>query len=763
MANQDSGFTSSEVMYPAVVGNGEMSGSMVPAQPYAASAMPPFGGNIPRGPEIIHGSFNQTWFINCLRRKWLSALLLGIIAMAASFVALMWLFPLSSSVTAYLKVEALEADSLFEDQQRINPKEYEIFQQTQLTLFKSQFVLKAALNRNDIAQLDVVQNEEPDALLWLSEELKVSFPGEGEILKVSFDGEEDPEQMMKIIDAVIKSYEYEVLHKERTQKGETHDSLDKLHKELVAELQEKMDRYQNLSKELDSPDMPNQSTMLNMLASEIRLIQQQIIEKKKERLEIEVEKTLAIQRSKSTYALDVAIQEEMDADPTFQGFQQEQFAITQQITQLESITKRKNSPEIRRHKAMLQQLGQQIQQYRITKETELKKRFKSAPNDMLQQVITEYLVRRRSIETDLAELEATYEEKMSDVERKGQQSGRLSLLKSEIEQLQEVERTMDLKLRSWDVEDQASRKRVRVMQNALPQEKINVWERYIIASLGGIAAFCATCYGVALLEFRRRRLNSPSDVDEGLGIRVLGVLPSVSSRKALAPGSAIAAQLSESIDSVRATLMHDSTTQTRQVVLITSPATMEGCTTVASHLALSLTRAGRRTLLIDGDLREPSLHKLFGMPVEDGLSEVMRSEIDVSDAIRPTNTEGLWLLTAGQCDMDAIHALATDQLQPIFEKLRAEFDFVIIDGAPILGLADSISIGQHVDGAILTVLRDHSEVRQINQASELMKEMGIRLIGAVVNGVFQKADRRVARLHRVAATQQRKLSASTES
>src|SRR5690606_23806192 len=105
------------------------------------------------------------------------------------------------------------------------------------------------------------------------------------------------------------------------------------------------------------------------------------------------------------------------------------------------------------------------------------------------------------------------------------------------------------------------------------------------------------------------------------------------------------------------------------------------------------------------------------------------------DAVRPTNTEGLWLMTAGQCDTDAIHALATDQMQPIFEKLRADFEFVIIDGAPLLGLSDSLSVGQHVDGAILTVLRDQSEVRSIHQATELLRSLGIRLIGSVVNGV----------------------------
>ncbi|MCG8449311.1 MAG: CpsD/CapB family tyrosine-protein kinase [Pirellulales bacterium] len=204
--------------------------------------------------------------------------------------------------------------------------------------------------------------------------------------------------------------------------------------------------------------------------------------------------------------------------------------------------------------------------------------------------------------------------------------------------------------------------------------------------------------------------------------------------------------------------MHDSTSRGRQVVLITSPGTLEGTTTVASHLALSLTRAGRRTLLVDGDLREPAIHKLFGMPAEDGLSEVLRSEIDVSDAVRPTNTEGLWLLPAGTCDMDAIHGLATDQLQPIFEKLREEFDFVVIDAPPVLGLADTLSIGQHVDGVILTTLRDHSEIRKVHQAAELLRSLGIRLLGSVVNGVPLKADRRIARLHRNQAAKPKKLA-----
>lgn len=379
-------------------------------------------------------------------------------------------------------------------------------------------------------------------------------------------------------------------------------------------------------------------------------------------------------------------------------------------------------------------------------------------------IMTEYIMRRNAFNQQLSELQTQMDQKREEIDALGSQNGELAMLEAEVEQLREIARTMDIRLQGWKIDEQTGAEQIKVMQNAFATDKINVFERYAITTIGAIAAFCGTCYGLALLEFRRRRLNSPADVDEGLGIRVLGVLPPVASRKSMAPGSITAAQLSESIDNVRATLMHDSTSRPRQIVLVASPSSMEGSTTVASHLALSLTRAGRRTLLIDGDLRDPSLHKLFALPLEDGVCELLRSEIEISDAIRPTNTEGLWLMTAGICDMDAIHALATDQLQPIFEKLRGEFDFVIIDGAPVLGLSDSLSIGQYIDGAILTVLRDHSGVRSIHQASELLKSLGIRLIGCVVNGMPFKADRRITRVQRAPAAKTKRLpAAETES
>src|SRR5262249_60175754 len=113
-----------------------------------------------------------------------------------------------------------------------------------------------------------------------------------------------------------------------------------------------------------------------------------------------------------------------------------------------------------------------------------------------------------------------------------------------------------------------------------------------------------------------------------------------------------------------------------RVVMVTSGTTGEGKTTLAGHLASSLARAGRKTLLIDGDLRSPSAHQLFELPMQPGFSEVLLGEVEMTDALQPTTLDGLWLMAAGQWDREVLQALARDGLEGIFEKLQEEFDFL---------------------------------------------------------------------------------------
>jgi capsular exopolysaccharide synthesis family protein len=452
--------------------------------------------------------------------------------------------------------------------------------------------------------------------------------------------------------------------------------------------------------------------------------------------------------------IEVQLEEMLAKDPVMLTLQNQYAGLQVQAVSTSS------SPRSRRSSGGLEQslaqVQNQIAQYRESTKQRLKRDKRSKPNAAVQQLTKEFQTQYRFLAAQASALANALEEKMKELSSRTEMSLELEERQRELEQLEQIASDMSIKLESLDIEANAP-EQIRQIQAAVSSPGTNKVQQYGIAAMGGLGAFVLTCFGIGYLEFRTRRLNGPDQVDEGLGIRVVGTLPSLASRQALDPTHPIVAQLTESIDGVRTILMHDSTSHRRQVVLITSAAAMEGRTTVASQLAASLARAGRRTLLIDGDLRRPALHALFDVPLEDGLCEVLRAEVDVADVIRPTHAEGLWLLTAGYCDIDAIHALATEQMQPVFDKLRSEYDFVIIDGAPVLGMSDALIFGQYSDGAILSVRRDHSQMPKINQAADLLRGVGIRIIGSVVNGVTAKADDRIVQLRLIAPKAEREL------
>jgi capsular exopolysaccharide synthesis family protein len=199
------------------------------------------------------------------------------------------------------------------------------------------------------------------------------------------------------------------------------------------------------------------------------------------------------------------------------------------------------------------------------------------------------------------------------------------------------------------------------------------------------------------------------------------------------------ALMAERIDGTRTALIHSTANQPPRVVMVTSADPHEGKTTTSSQLAASLARAGRRTLLIDADIRNPGLHRVFDMPLEPGLSELLRGDAERDAVVHPTRTANLWLLPAGRCDLRSVQSLSTSYLGTSIAALCVQFDYVVIDSGPVLKVADSLLVGQHVDTAILSVLKDSSKVPNVYEACERLRSVGINVMGAVINGVNDDA------------------------
>jgi capsular exopolysaccharide synthesis family protein len=409
-----------------------------------------------------------------------------------------------------------------------------------------------------------------------------------------------------------------------------------------------------------------------------------------------------------------------------------------------AVSKTINSRPLDNLRRRQESLNQMMAQTRQQLKPNIKNQLLTDPYGEGQQRIQELEESKAYFQAMNAEFDEQIAELNNQLKLSLQQNLGLQEQKAQIERTQRMVDGMATRLQALEVEQDAP-ERIQKLEDAVSIPGYNTMQRIIMVTMAAMFGLALSCFGVALLDFRHRKLNSPTQMDQGLGIRVLGVLPRLAIRKSASADSVLAV-LTESIDNVRTSLMHSSTSSKTQIVMITSAGEHEGRTTVASQLAASLARAGRRTLLVDGDLRHPSLDRLFDVPLADGLCELLRAEVDVADAVRPTNAEGLWLLTAGFCDVAAVQALAREQAQPIFDKLREEFDFVIIDSAPVLNMSDSLIMGQYTDGAVLSVVRDYSRAPKIYEASDRLKRVGVRVLGCVVNGVSAKPSHRVERL-----------------
>ena len=280
--------------------------------------------------------------------------------------------------------------------------------------------------------------------------------------------------------------------------------------------------------------------------------------------------------------------------------------------------------------------------------------------------------------------------------------------------------------------------RITMFQDAELQKK-DIKKQVLGTVVAPLGVFLGVCMLLAWGEVRQRRVRSAGEVARGLGIRVVGAVPSLPNleRHLISPtgeGDLEGHPVLESIDAIRTLLLRRADAEANRVVMVTSATTGEGKTTLASHLASSLSRAGRKTLLIDGDLRSPSAHQLFELPMQPGFSEVLLAEVELSDAVQATTLDGLSFMAAGQWDREVMQALARDGLEGIFEKLQSEFDFIVIDSHPVLPATDSLLIGQRVDSVILSVLRGVSQMPRVYVASQRLTTLGIRVLGAVVNG-----------------------------
>lgn len=236
---------------------------------------------------------------------------------------------------------------------------------------------------------------------------------------------------------------------------------------------------------------------------------------------------------------------------------------------------------------------------------------------------------------------------------------------------------------------------------------------------------------VLLREHLDDEIRSPEEAEQKLGVPMLGVIPLADTDVAEALLDS-RSSISEAYHTLVTNLMYASNAGLPKSLLITSSSEDEGKSTTASAIALDLARLGRNVLLIDADLRRPTLHLKVDGNSDIGLTAVLAGRADLDSALRPGPEKNLTYMTALPIPPDPSLLLGGWRLPQVIATVRDRFDVVIIDGPPLLGISDSATLASHADGVLLMVNAGKFHKGAAKSTLRRLKLVNARVLGAVV-------------------------------
>lgn len=714
----------------------------VPALPW------PVSGSI--RPDILSAKPTPVGLLHALRRRWSLALLLGLLA-GGLLAGLIWmLVPVRYESWSLLRVAQFAPGSATGSSLVGLGSDFINFKRDQQNLVTTPLVINSALRtlqskKNGMlaAVPDVEQGE------WLRKQLSIDFPGDGQIMRISMKGS-NPREVRDIVDAVTKAYLAEIVSKEANELQKRISDLALKFETTRTEILKDRDQL-NKSITLLTGGVQTQMVQRQMAEQNLRQLAANMNQREERVRDTELKLKLAQTRNETWSKFKIpesVIEEELSRDPQVAGLLQE---IQKQQTEFSALNARVPNKQDRRLQGMsaqLAQLQEQLEETMADKRPQILERIAMGGARGLEAFAAVPL-----LETELAELKKAatdarelYDEEIKKISRFDRTSAEIDQKESDIKDKQAFNAKVGAELNLLRTEAGGGRlERVTEIERAVEPTTNDAIRKYLATAFAGLTGLGLVVFGVAFGEFQTRRLNSTRDVNEGLGLHVIGHLPPLSGRawRKLQSGSggALRTQLLESIDSIRTALLHNTIVESPRVVMVTSGDAHEGKTTVACQLAISLARSGRRTVLVDADLRNPTVHRVFDLPQDPGLAEMLRRHVEHAGHVHATQQPNLWLMPAGQADLFAVQALSSSQVAQLVEGLKQEFDFVIIDTGAVLSVADAMLIGQHADAAILATQRDCSKLPQIYEAVERLRSVGIVVLGTVVNGVSSSSKR----------------------
>jgi len=729
-------------------------------------------------------------YLNSIRRNWLLGAVLGLLLSGPAAGLAWWLLPDEYTAVEYVRIASNHAPLIFETVDTQGRFDVKSFKNTQRQLLIQPVALSKALKESGMLRNPIVASQD-DAVRWLQKKLKVTFPDEAEIMNVSL-SMTDPACAYEICHAVVGTYFEEVVEKQKAERQQRVFRLESVLSDTVRKVRKMRDELITIVDSTGTSDsatltLAQQSTMrqfdftraeLSKVAIEIRRWETELkvsginpneikgaivdpkvksgsTEDRKDSKTSESDQTTsaAAQADSEPNSESETAQNEADQDPT-SGITDvvllEQLENDRAIVDLtKKINQKKNLIETTRLRYDRKLAEEKIQAYQESLDTltaqlrkrqarvqQLYERNSGKTSNPIDQVVLRLSVLKQTkdeLQTELDRLE-------TESKTFGRQSIDAEMKRKEIDSFDPVVERITQEMERTKIELESATRITVINSLGAP----NAGENRLRIPMTAAAAVLGLLLPLGLLvvrDYRKNHVNNLNKINESLQLAVLGTIPRVPPRvmAILNDSESKTAliwrnRLSESISAITALLLYKLESEGHRVIMICSAMSGEGKSTLSEQLARGLASSGHRTLLIDFDLRRPTLNTRLKFPLQPGTAEVLRSGLDLMQAIHETNAPNLSLLTAGECPGSLLMESTNGVLASFFDRCRTEFELIVVDSSPLLPVVDGRLVGQHADGVIMTMMKDRSQEPQVIAARKILADYAIPVMGCVFTG-----------------------------